>query len=91
MTVIASEQLRSLVPLRRCGLARKGESREHTRNKKEIKHTVPGSQGIARWIQISWKGETTRSEIDLVIRLHMEAEMTKLMTALDQLQREAQR
>jgi hypothetical protein len=35
--------------------------------------------------------ETTQLEIDRVIRLHMEAEMTKLMTALDQLQREAQK
>ncbi len=31
------------------------------------------------------------SEINLVIRLHMEAEMIKLTTALDQLQREAQK
>jgi len=37
------------------------------------------------------EGETTRSEIDQVIRLHIEAEMTKFMTALDQLQREAQK
>jgi hypothetical protein len=36
------------------------------------------------------EGEATRSEIDQVIRLHIGAEMTKLMTALNQLQREAQ-
>lgn len=35
--------------------------------------------------------EATRSEIDQVIRLHIGAEMTKLMTALDQLQREARK
>jgi predicted nucleotidyltransferase len=76
-------------------LMRLGQERENSVNIREIKKKLStqfrGAKALLDGFGSPREREATRSEIDLVIRLYMEAEMTKLIAALDQLQREAQR
>ena len=59
--------------------------------KKKLSTQFRGAKALLHGFGSPGEGEEPRSEIDLVIRLHMEAKMTKLMCALEQLQREAQK
>jgi len=72
-----------------------GQEREKSVNMPEIRKKFStqfqGAKALLDGFGSHGEGEATPSEIDLVIRLHMEAEMTKLTTSLDQLQREAQK
>ena len=76
-------------------LMRLGQKREKSVNIPEIRKKFStrfqGGKALRDGFGSHGEGEATRSEIDLVIRLHIGAEMTKLMTALDQPQREAQK
>ena len=76
-------------------LMRLGQEREKSVNILEIKKRfgtqLQGTRALLDGFGSHGEGGARRSETDLVIRLHMEAEMTKLMTALDQLQGEAQK
>jgi hypothetical protein len=76
-------------------LMRLGQEREKSVTVPEIRKKFStrfqGAKALLDGFGSHREGEATRPEIDLVIRLHMEAEMTKLMTALDQLQREAEK
>jgi hypothetical protein len=74
---------------------RLGREREKSVNIPEIRKKFStqfqGAKELLDGFGSHGEGEATRSEIDLVIKLHIGAEMTKLMTSLDQLQREAQK
>jgi hypothetical protein len=74
---------------------RLAEEREKSVNVPEIRKKLStrfqGAKALFDGFGSPGEGETTRSEIDRVIRLHTEAEMTKIMTALDELQRLAQK
>ena len=76
-------------------LMRIGQEREKSVNIPEIRKKFStqfhGAKALLDGFGSPREEEVTRSEIDLVIRLHIGAEMTKLMTSLDQLQREAQK
>ena len=76
-------------------LMRLGQEREKSVNIPEIRKKFStqfqGAKALLDGFGSHGEGEATRSEIDRVIRLHSEAELTKLMTALDQRQREAQK
>jgi hypothetical protein len=71
------------------------EGREKSVNVPEIRKKFStrfrGAKALLDGFGSHGEEETRRSEIDRVIRLHTEAEMTKLMTALDELQRLAQK
>jgi predicted nucleotidyltransferase len=74
-------------------LMRLGQEREKSVNMPEIRRKFStqfqGAKAVLDGFGSHREGEATPSEIDMVIRLHIGAEMTKLMTSLDQLQREA--
>jgi|HubBroStandDraft_6_1064221.scaffolds.fasta_scaffold54585_3 hypothetical protein len=74
-------------------LMRLGPEREKSVNIPEIRKKFStrfqGAKALLDGSGSHGDGEATRSEIDMVIRMHIGAEMTKLMTSLDQLQREA--
>jgi hypothetical protein len=76
-------------------LMRFGQEREKSVDIPEIRKKFStqfqGAKALLDGFRSHEEGEATRSEIDLVIRLHIGAEMTKLMTSLDHLQREAQK
>jgi predicted nucleotidyltransferase len=76
-------------------LMRLGQEREESvtvpKIRKKFSTRFQGAKALLDGFGSHGEGEATRSEIDLVIRLHIGEEMTKLMTALDQLQREAQK
>jgi hypothetical protein len=59
--------------------------------RKKFSTRFQGAKALLDRIGSHGQGEATLLEIDQVIRLHVGAEMTKLMTALEQLQREAQK
>jgi hypothetical protein len=74
---------------------RLGQEREKSVNVPQIRKTfstrLQGAKALLDGFGSHGGGEATQSEIAWVIRLHIGAEMTKLMTALDQLQRDAQK
>ena len=74
---------------------RLGQEREKSVNipetRKKFSTRFQGAKALLDGIGSYGDGEATRSEIEQAIRLHIGAEMTKLMTALEQLQREAQK
>ena len=76
-------------------LMRLGEEKKKSVNMPEITKKFSaqfqGAKAFLDGFGSPGEGGAMPSEINLVIRLHMEAEMTKLTTALDQLQREAQK
>jgi hypothetical protein len=76
-------------------LMRLGQKREKSVNVPKIRQKFStrfqGAKALLDGFGSQGEEEATRSEIDWVIRLHIGAEMTKLMTALNQLQREAQK
>jgi hypothetical protein len=59
--------------------------------RKKFKTRFQGAKALLDGIGSHGEEEATRSEIDEVIRVHIGTEMTKLMTALNQLRREAQK
>ena len=76
-------------------LMRLGQEREKSVNvletRKKLSIRFQGAKALLDGIGSHGEGKATRSEIDQVIRLHIGAEISKLTTALDQLQREAQK
>ena len=59
--------------------------------RKKFSTRFQGAKALLDGFRSHAEEETTRSEIDRVIRLHTEAEMTKLMTAVAQLQRQGEK